>query len=142
MTPNTCITGMCLTTPWTGRSYHEPTPAETETTKNNREVVAYFKLLGYDVQYDSSRRLGVYWHEIIGKDGHAICQIDGGVPLGALRVDMIAWHKGTSIDKNPSGWEYDIRGSIEEPGEMTDEFRLLCQHVFEKEPETQLGLTL
>lgn len=131
------ITGMCLTQPTSYSFYRERSLVEIETEKNNREVCAYFRILGFGVREDSSRREGIYWHEISDEDG-LICQIDGGVALKTLRADMIAWHEGAK--PSVGAQDYDIAGALEDDDEFTESFKKLCRFVADKEPEIQLDL--
>jgi len=63
----------------------------------DKEVIAFFTGLGYDVDWDANHREGAEWHEII-KDGELVCQIDTGVPLDDILVDIITdiiqFHQG------------------------------------------------
>ena len=59
----------------------------------DKEVIAFFTGLGYDVGWDANHREGIEWHEII-KDGELVCQIDAGVPLDDIVADIIQFHQG------------------------------------------------
>lgn len=90
----------------------------------NAEVVAYFQRLGYQVDWDRSRRLGESWHEIM-KGRKLVAQIDHGVPLSAIREDMIAWSEGRD---STSGVDYKVSA------EETEDWKELLRKVRETEP--------
>lgn len=55
-------------------------------------VEEFFESLGYDVGHDG-RRWGQQWFNIL-KDDHLVCQVDQGVPLTDIVMDMAQWHLG------------------------------------------------
>ena len=66
-----------------------PTPAKDEG------VQEYFEYLGYTVGWDSSRRTGECWYEIM-EDGYLVAQIDRDIPLDDIIMDLCQFHLGKS----------------------------------------------
>lgn len=58
-------------------------------------VQEYFEWLGYRVSWDFNQRRGEQWYELY-EDNHLVAQIDRGVPLEDIIMDMCQWHQGKS----------------------------------------------
>lgn len=54
---------------------------------NDSELIAFFKEIGYGVDWDHDRGRMHYWHEVLDNK-RMIVQIDMGVPLPALIEDL------------------------------------------------------
>ena len=67
-------------------SYQAPDPKD-------KGVVEFFQKLGYQVDQDSSRRLMEFWYDISDENG-PIVQIDQGVPLDDIIMDIVQLHQG------------------------------------------------
>ena len=87
----------------------------------DKEVVEYFKSLGYEVGWDFSARNGVVWHELY-KNGKLVVQIDKGAPLKDIKEDFCCFHLGKP---GTSASDFTVSGS----GPLVDE---LFKIVYEK----------
>jgi hypothetical protein len=72
----------------------------------NQEVIEYFESLGYQCDWD--RCGGQKYHEIL-KDGELVAQIDMGIPLQAIKEDLIHI-RDTGSDCGVSEYIYNING--------------------------------
>lgn len=92
------------------------------------EVTAFFRDLGYEVDWDFSNRTGVHWYEISAADGDLICQIDMGVALDVIVGDLCALAAGRpmqeAIDYIISGPEVTSKGKA---------FMALCRRMAESQ---------
>lgn len=75
--------------------------AERQERRNNKEVIDFFKKLGYRMGWDFNRARGQEWHELYDENGYLVAQIDMGVPLKYIVEDMISWHKGEEPSDYP-----------------------------------------
>ena len=87
------------------------------------EFKNYFTSLGYTVDWDYSKESNEYWYEIY-KDGQLVLQIDQGIPLEDVILDLISCHTGKPAES--SGREYKISGP---ENELTkDLYKLVYEH--------------
>lgn len=73
---------------------------------NKSKLVKYFEDLGYTVSWDFNGISGEHWFEIY-KDNELIVQIDSGVPIEAIRNDLIRLYEGLEMNSN---YNYKITG--------------------------------
>lgn len=71
------------------------------------EFKNYFESLGYSVDWDYSKESNIYWYEIY-KGEELVIQIDQGIPLEDILLDLISLHTGEL--NNCSGKIYKISG--------------------------------
>ncbi|MBU2249623.1 MAG: hypothetical protein KKD77_22945 [Gammaproteobacteria bacterium] len=70
------------------------------------EVTVYFEDLGYKTSWDFNKSTGKRWYEIF--DGERlVAQIDMGIPLFIIVMDMIAWSRGEQAIEQ--GFDYELR---------------------------------
>lgn len=88
----------------------------------DKGVAEFFEFLGYTVQCDSSRRSGEAWYDIIDKEENLVVQIDQGVSLNDIVMDICQLHQGKDgISKT----DYKITGP------QTPELELLFKRVYD-----------
>lgn len=116
-------------------SYLMPAPEPIPEAKD-KGVREYFQKLGYTVECDG-RRWKEYWYNISDEDG-LVCQIDQGVPLADIVMDIIEFHQGKpGVSKS----DYTLSG------EESPEQKLLFKRVYDFEkfgimPDGQMELGL
>lgn len=84
---NSTTSNFCITSSYTIR----PNPMIVE--RKDKGVREFFEMLGYSVSWDSNYRSHEKWYEIRNEDG-LICQIDMGVPLDDIIMDIVQFHQG------------------------------------------------
>ena len=82
-----------LTASYCSGSSKSITPYVPSPPPKDEGVQEYFEYLGYEVTWDSSRRSGECWYELM-EDGHLVAQVDQGVPLDDIIMDLCQFHLG------------------------------------------------
>jgi hypothetical protein len=100
----------------------------SSNTKKPKEYVrAYFERLGYEVDLDFNLALDQEWWQIM-RDGKLIVQIDKGVPLDDIVMDICQFHQGKlGISKS----DYELRGP--DSPEMTELFKKVYDDIIKCE---------
>lgn len=101
-------------------SYIKDAPEHTPLARD-KGVREFFEKLGYTVECES-RGYFEFWYNIINKDGKLVVQIDQGVPLADIVMDICQFHLGLhGISKS----DYKVSGP------KSPELDLLFKQVFD-----------